>query len=815
MCRWSHSKASTDNGERRLRPRLHDTGNSASGVTYAAGYYMSGNGTCSAISGWSGAQFSTNLESCNLGAFLRVTGTIAPGSGVTCPNSTDNNGNFKCLDRFYYTQSTGTGADLIDNWTNLTSTTSVPNQPCTASTSYPQGDVELTMFGAWTVDVIRVNCVDTTNHIIYLAGPTKAGNGTNFNFMGPTVGHRFIIENSYDAFTAAQTAGQVGIWFLDRHQGAGNWVLNYLANSGENPATDTIIIPQLPQTGTQFPAGGQYPLLSNGVAQNDYIGGSLVWATGLQYVTFNGITFDTDNFYPNYAVSADNYQSGFNNDLNGEMPVPQAIDCENCQFVTFNGVTVRHTSASGLLAGATQATSLCSTNAPPTSSSFCDLIENSLFYDIGDSGVRIGHYPKSSDSTAVVQDVLVQNNRVQGFSRVLADGEGITEANGYYNQILNNTVNDGYHAGVSICYNSCGHNSAGTSQDGNNVVVNNNLISNLMQGITSDGGSLYFNVGGSNGSATGDQIYGNVVYDTTDSYIIDVLGSNKVAGSGYGGEGIYLDAQTANADVENNVVFNVDGNAIHITQGLASQSENPNLFENNIFAFGNAGIFTEDSPWATSGCPGSGGQILEVKLIDNLFAFDVKSGQAQTGRTVFSAIQGCKDSCISSTGAASYSDYQLFQGNAYWNFAESFGTVSNAFSVLKNQGAGGLTSTNACVTGASNMQNLTFDTLPDSWQTGSVPVLMDEDSGGTASVDPQTKNSNFPTSGTSANVPSDFTINNATGLGGFSPTGTNAAISGAGSTVGAPTATCSTITPAVNVCPTYPTFVYGSGTLIF
>ncbi|MGA8027764.1 MAG: hypothetical protein WB992_11510, partial [Bryobacteraceae bacterium] len=664
-------------------------------------------------------------------------------------------------------------------------------------------------------DVIRVNCVDTTNHIIYLAGPTKAGNGTNFNFMGPTVGHRFIIENSYDAFTAAQTAGQVGIWFLDRHLGAGNWVLNYLANSGENPATDTIIIPQLPQTGTQFPAGGQYPLLVSGVAQNDYIGGSLVWATGLQYVTFNGITFDTDNFYPNYALSADNYQSGFNNDLNGEMPAPQAIDCENCQFVIFNGVTVRHTSASGILAGATQATSLCSTNAPPTSSSFCDLIENSLFYDIGDSGVRIGHYPKSSDSTAVVQDVLVQNNRVQGFSRVLADGEGITEANGYYNQILNNTINDGYHAGVSICYDSCGHNSSGTSQDGNNVVVNNNLISNLMQGITSDGGSLYFNVGGSNGSATGDQIYGNVVYDTTDSYIIDVLGSNKVSGSGYGGEGIYLDAQTANADVENNVVFNVDGNAIHVTQGLASQSENPNLFENNIFAFGNAGIFTEDSPWAANGCPGSGGQILEVKLIDNLFAFDVKSGQSQTGRTVFSAIQGCKDSCISSTGAASYSDYQLFQGNAYWNFAESFGTVSNAFSVLKNQGAGGLTSTNACVTGASNMQNLTFDTLPDSWQTGSVPVLMDEDSGGTASVDPQTKNSNFPTSGTSANVPSDFTINNPTGLGGFSPTGTNAAISGAGSTVGAPTATCSTITPAVNVCPTYPTFVYGSGTLIF
>ncbi len=805
------------NGERRLRSRLHDTGTSASGATYGAGYYMSANNTCSAISGWSGAQFATNLESCNLGAFLRVEGTIIPGNGVTCPSASDGNGNSKCLDRFYYTQSTGTGADLIDNWSNLTSTTSVPNQPCTASTGYPQGDVELTMFGAWTVDVIRVNCVDTTNHIIYLAGPTKAGAGTNYNFMGPTIGHRFVIENSYDAFTAAQAASQVGIWFLDRHLGPGNWVLNYIANSNsnENPANDTVVIPQLPQTGAQFPAGGQFPQISGGRNQNDYIGGSLLWATGLQYVTFNGITFEADNFYPNYAISANNYQSGFNNDVNGEMPVPQAIDCENCQFVTFNGVTARHMSASGLLAAATATTTSCSTNAAPTTSSFCDLIENSSFYDIGDSGIRIGHFPQSSDSTAVVQDVLVQNNRVQGFSRVLADGEGITQANGFYNQILNNTVTDGYHAGVSICYDSCGHNAAGTSKDGNNVVVNNNLISNLMQGITSDGGSLYFNVGGSVGSATGDQIYGNVVYDTTDSYIIDVLNGTKVAGSGYGGEGIYLDAQTAYADVENNVVFNVDGNAVHVTQGLASQGETANLFQNNIFAFGYGGMFTQDSPWATNGCPGSGGQILEVKLIDNLFVFDIQSGQAESGRAPFSAIQGCKDSCISSTGAASYSDYQFFQGNAYWSFVESFGTVSDAFSVLKNQGAGGLNSKNSCLTGSSNMQNLTFDTPPDSWQTGNVPVPMAEDSGGTAGTNPHANNSNFPTSGTSANVPSNFTINNGTGLGGFNATNTNATITNAGSSVGAPSTTCSTVTPSVNVCPTYPTFIYGSGSLIF
>jgi hypothetical protein len=849
-------------GERRLRARIHDTGTSTIGnygTTYSAGYYMSGTGVCSAIGNWQGAEFPTNLESCNLGSFLRVEGTIAPtdplGSygGVQCPYATDSSGNEKCLDRFYFVQSTGTGADTIDNWTNLTAlpAADVPSQPpCNTTSNFPAGDVELILFGAWTVAEMRVNCVNSTNTpypVIYLQsssellvnGVSKNGNGGNYDFMGPTPGHRFIIENSYDAFMAAANpnVGQVGIWFLDRSAGAGNWVLNYIANPNanppENPASDYIVIPQLPQTGSSFPAGGQFPLLVGSTEQNDYIGASLLSATNLEYVTFNGITFEADNFYPDSnPTSSNGYASGFNNDVNGEMPIPQAIDCENCQFVTFNGITVRHTSASGLLAGATS-TNTCADNAEPTTTSFCDLIENSSFYDIGDSGIRIGHYPQGSDTTAVAQDVLVQNNRVQGFSRVLADGEGITQGNGYNNEVLNNTVTDGYHAGISICYDACGRNTKGTTtSNGDNVIVDNNLISNLMQGITSDGGSLYFNVGGSVNSATGDEIYGNVVYDTTDSYIIDVINSKTVLGSGYGGEGIYLDAQTADVDVENNLVFNVDGNAIHLTEGLVS-GEKPNNFAYNIFAFGNQGMFTQNSPWATTGCPGTNGQILEVKLTDNLFVFDIPSGQSQTGRgATFSVVQGCKDSCISSTGASSYSDYQLFQGNAYWSEVETFGGpsgVSDAFQVSQNQGSGGLikgsNGTYSCST--SSMIPLSFSIAPDDWQgdgdSSKELVPMNEDVGGGATVNPtNSSNPNFPASGTSGNVPTDFTINSYTGLGGFNPngangtSGTNAAITGAGSNVAAPSSTCSTVTvtpPAV--CPTYPTFVYGSGTLIF
>jgi hypothetical protein len=209
-------------------------------------------------------------------------------------------------------------------------------------------------------------------------------------------------------------------------------------------------------------------------------------------------------------------------------------------------------------------------------------------------------------------------------------------------------------------------------------------------------------------------------------------------------------------------------------------------------------------------------QIQQVELIDNLFVFDVKTGTVQNGRASggWVAISGCKDSCAAVSGGT-YAGYQLFQGNAYWSDADSFDSISNAFQVLQNQGSGpgGVyqESDGEYACSAGPVDDLTFV----EWQTGNIPIPMDEDAGGTANMSPQQNNHNFPTSGTSANMPQDFTINNTQGLGQFNANGTNAAITGAGSTVTAPSSVCSTASPTVTVCPTYPTFVYGSGNQIF
>jgi len=325
------------NGARRLRARVQS--DSASSV----GYYMRG-----------GACYSTedkqvvSAEHCSVGTYLRMADTVAPaGANAGCPNASDKVGaRPRCLDRFKYNPE-----DPIQNWANLNPDGSACGG---APNAYPKGDIEIAIFESWTMQLMRVSCVDTTNHIIHLTSKMK-GSPHVYNFFGPLPGRRYIVENAKDSFETAQNSGQTGIWFLDRS--TPQWTLNYLAKKGENPNGDTVVIAQV------------QPVTS--------IGGSLLSAVDLSHVVFRGITFEVDNFVPG--------PEGFNQDENSEDTLPEAIDCESCRHVTFDGITVRRTSASGILIASTS-----STSGEPASN---DVIQNSAFYDIGDSGIRVGHRP--------------------------------------------------------------------------------------------------------------------------------------------------------------------------------------------------------------------------------------------------------------------------------------------------------------------------------------------------------------------------------------------------------------------------------------
>jgi hypothetical protein len=653
------------NGERRMRSRLQSP---AAGL----GYYMSG-GSC--ISSQNQQIVSTSL--CNLGTFLRVAAEIPPtGANAGCPSVT-NGTQSKCLDRFQYNP-----ADPIANWINLNPPS---GNPCNAppSGNYPSGDIGLTLFDAWTVDVMRVSCIDTTSHIIYMTGATQ-GIGTSYAFFGPTAGHRYMVDNTRDAFNASQTAGQTGIWFLDRSTSP--WTLNYLANPTENPNTDNVVIPQL---------GGTIP----GAPATDFVGGSLLFASQLSNVTFSGITFEMDDYIPS--------ATGFNNDNNDEFAMPQAIDCESCQNVVFDGVTVRHTSGSGIV--------IASISGRQGAPAINDAIQNSAFYDIGSAGIRIGRSPTGGDLyTSVPQQLTVQNNIVQGYSRVIADGEGVAMGNGHDVMIQHNDINDGYHAGISICNNGCF--SFNWTANGINIVTQYNHIWNVMQGLTSDGGALYYDIGLAAGSGTGDKILNNLIHDVTDSSIID----QGVAGSSYGGHGIYLDIQSAGVDVENNVVYRVASVGLVMTQGPAA-TEPANTFNNNIVAYARKSMFQEQDSW-----PQNCTNTLRANVTHNIFNFDLKD------TTGFYAVSGCTDSC-----GMNYNQYQNFQGNLYWRTDGGFAADQKAFYILNSPPPPSQASTCTTFTDPSLFTNLTFS----QWQTGSplvngTPLPMKEDLVGTASVNP-------------------------------------------------------------------------------
>jgi uncharacterized protein (TIGR03437 family) len=284
-----------------------------------------------------------------LGAYYRIANTIylkapAPPAAAPDPNCAvyiTGNG-WECFDRFQYNP-----ADPIaPTWKNLAP---APGNPCgqAAGNAALAGDIELLVWEQFTTSKLRISCIDTANHIVYLTGPTGFSQN-NAQQAGFIAGNRYVIENVQDQLT------QPDQWFLDHS--TTSWTLTYLANPGENPNTDEVIIPQVPQ---------------------------LLVASGLQDVTFQGLTFEHDN----YTVPPEGHKSA-----EQEPDISAAVSFQNSQYITFDGGTVAHTAGAGLeflscLYQSSPAYCLA-TNINATTSN--DVVQNSAFYDTGALGIRIG-----------------------------------------------------------------------------------------------------------------------------------------------------------------------------------------------------------------------------------------------------------------------------------------------------------------------------------------------------------------------------------------------------------------------------------------
>ncbi len=578
-----------------------------------------------------------------LGTYLRNAGIIylagaPPPANPPNPNCAVyiTNKGWECFDRFYYN-----AGDVSSTWTNL-------------YPPYPTGDIELLDWEFWSVPKMRISSIDSTNHIVYLTGPTKQTDGVH----GFIKNHRYVVENVKDLLT------QSGQWFLNLS--AVPYVLTYLANAGENPPTDTIVVPQSTQ-------------VFNG--------------NGLEYVTFQGLQFEHDDF----TVPSTGYVS-----TQQEPQMPAAVGCYNCQYVTFNSDIITMTSGSGI--------EFYTNNTSETTA--YNVIENSALYDIGGMGIRFGQEPASTDTDSnVAQNNTVENTLIEGYGREFPSGVGIVQGSGHNNLYAHNDIYDGYHSGIEICLApSCSPGKKNSSGTFSNTVSFNHIF-DLYEGVTDDGGGIYFATGGSTFIATGNQVLNNKVHDTTDAGIID--------SDGYGGYGINLDGfGTGAVTVENNLVYRVSAMNVNITHG-PQLANYPNTINNNIFAYARQAVIANGNPYVSNVCPTSPTVIFNAS--SNISYFDRYS---TTEPNPFDVQNGCEYSC-----GFPMTDLHNWQSNVYWRLDGLFNTDPKAFhnQVIAN-------SPTICGTSSS----WTYYTFAG-WQG------LGEDLSGTANTNPGFVNATYPT----------------------------------------------------------------------
>jgi uncharacterized protein (TIGR03437 family) len=551
----------------------------------------------------------------SLGTYLRYVGPVYLSGNATSADQPDSNcsvyfagSGWECYDRFRYAATD----PIAKTWKNLAPPA---NNHCGQPAGNPAltGDIELVNFEQYSASKLRISCIDTANQIVYLTGTTatEADHPTSHGFIP---NHRYLVENVQDQLT------QPGQWFLDRS--TTSWTVTYLAGPGENPNSDTVMIPQVTQ---------------------------LLVAANLQFVTFQGLTFEHDN----YTMPATGY--------NGTSQIIAALSFQNSQHITFDSNIVTETSGVGLeflsCIDKSSPNWCVSYNAAGVSAN--NVIQNSALFDLGADGIRIGGSGSPTNTNAnVPQFHTVQNNVVEGYGRVFAGSKGITQGEGHDNLYTHNDIYDGYKGAIHVCY--CSDSDVNPPFTNNNVISFNHVY-NLFQGIMNDSGSLYFGVGTPNppSSGTGNKLLNNKVHDVSDASALDA--------DGYGGDGLYMDDFTGLVDVENNLVYRVSGNAISFSGPRAGPNQ-ASTVKNNILAFARQSMLNAYDPYAFTSVPPSP---LFFTATNNIFYFDRHAADS------FFVQGGCVWA-----GVEPYTAFQQWNSNLYWRTDQAFATDPQAFHAL-------------------------------------------------------------------------------------------------------------------------------------
>jgi hypothetical protein len=322
----------------------------------------------------------------------------------------------------------------------------------------------------------------------------------------------------------------------------------------------------------------------------------------------------------------------------------------------------------------------------------------------------VGKPPASADTDAnVPQFTTIQNNLIEGYSRVFPSGVGIVQGSGHDNTYSHNDIYDGYHSGIEICLPpSCLPGKKNSTGSFNNVVSFNH-ISNIFEGVTADGGAIYMSTGGTTYTPSGNQILNNKIHDLSDDSFMD--------SDGYGGSGIYLDSYTGLVNVQNNLVYRTSGNGVKITDGPQILGQ-ANTIKNNILAYSRLGAIVNNTPYVGTTCPATVPTIFNAT--DNIIYFDRQS----TSAPGYYLQQGCDYTC-----GSSITQLHNWQNNLYWRINGTFATDAKAFHTQPKPGNSAL-----CTVGTNTWTFYNFS----GWQA------LGEDLASSANTNPEFNAPSYP-----------------------------------------------------------------------
>jgi hypothetical protein len=327
-------------------------------------------------------------------------------------------------------------------------------------------------------------------------------------------------------------------------------VLTYKPRSGETPTNTLVIAPRLQQVLT---------------------------ASGLSNVRFQGLTFA----HSDYPVPGGGYNGG-----QADASLPATVSLTNSTNVVFEADTITHTGAYGI--------EFKQSGAVESTSGYLAQFRDGLVFDTGAGGIRIGKQVTSCNTDSdVPQQIYVGNNLITGGGRVFPVGYGILVGDAHHILIEHNEISDFYNVGVGVGFNwNYGCNRA------HDNVVQYNSIHNLGQGVTSDFGAVYY----LSGLNTGNKIVNNKVHD---------MASDP---AGYGGWGLYTDAGAMGVSIENNLVYRTTDASLHVNHAPTAPPSGtpPNLFKNNILAYGNNGAMARHNDTT----------FLSFQFENNIFYYD-------------------------------------------------------------------------------------------------------------------------------------------------------------------------------------------------